>query len=51
VKKGVVDPAVAEDKRHKVDGLSGSTITSNGITKFVKNDLTAFEKYLAGVRK
>ena len=51
VKKGVVDPAIPEDKRHKVDGLSGSTITSNGITKFVKNDLSAFEKYLASVRK
>ena len=51
VKKGAVDPAIPEDKRHKVDGLSGATITCNGITKFVKSDLTAFEKYLASVRK
>jgi len=51
VKKGAVDPTIADDKRHKVDGLSGATITCNGITKFVKSDLTAFEKYLASVRK
>jgi Na+-transporting NADH:ubiquinone oxidoreductase subunit C len=51
VKKGKVDPAVAFEKAHKVDGLSGATITSNGITKFVKSDLTAFDKYLASLRK
>ena len=51
VKKGAVDASIAEEKRHKVDGLSGATITCNGITKFVKNDLTAFESYLASVRK
>lgn len=51
VKKGTVDPAIAEEKRHKVDGLSGATITCNGITRFVKSDLTAFEAYLASVRK
>ena len=36
---------------NKVDGLSGATITCNGITKFVKQDLTAFDKYLASLRK
>lgn len=51
VKKGAVDPAIPEDKRHKVDGLSGATITCNGITKFVKSDLSAFETYLASVRQ
>ena len=51
VKKGNVDPSVAVEKRHKVDGLSGATITSNGITKFVKDDLKAFGSYLASVRK
>ncbi len=51
VKKGKVDPAVPMEKAHKVDGLSGATITSNGITKFVKADLTAFEKYLTGLRQ
>lgn len=51
VKKGKVDESVAEEKRHKVDGLSGATITSDGITRFVKSDLTAFEPYLASLRK
>jgi Na+-transporting NADH:ubiquinone oxidoreductase subunit C len=48
VKKGKVDPSIAFEKAHKVDGLSGATITSNGITKA---DLTAFDKYLASLRK
>ncbi len=51
VKKGKVDPSIAIEKVHKVDGLSGATITSNGITTFVKRDLTAFDKYLTGLRK
>lgn len=51
VKKGKVDPGIAAEKAHKVDGLSGATITCNGITKFVKADLTAFDKYLATLRK
>lgn len=51
VKKGKVDPAIPAEKAHKVDGLSGATITSNGITNFVKADLTAFESYLVGLRK
>ena len=51
VKKGKVDPTIAAEKAHKVDGLSGATITSNGISKFVKADLTAFDKYLATFRK
>lgn len=51
VKKGVVDASLPVEKRHKVDGLSGATITSNGITKFVKQDLQAFGPYLASIRK
>ncbi|HEX6811329.1 MAG TPA: NADH:ubiquinone reductase (Na(+)-transporting) subunit C [Planctomycetota bacterium] len=50
VKKTKIDPSIPAEKAHKVDGLSGSTITSNGITRFVKADLTAFEKYLASLR-
>lgn len=46
VKKGKVDPSVPEQKQHYVDGLSGATITSNGVTKFVRNDLEAFSEYL-----
>lgn len=51
VKKGKVDDNVPAEKAHKVDGLSGATITSNGITKFVLADLTAFEGYLASLKK
>lgn len=51
VKKGKVDPSIPVEKAHKVDGLSGATITSNGITNFVKRDLAAFDKYLASVRQ
>ncbi len=47
VKKGKVDPAVAREKAHYVDGLSGATITSNGVTKFVAADLAAFSGYLS----
>ena len=50
VKKGKVDPAIAEEKAHKVDGLSGATITSDGISRFVLSDLTAFEGYLASLK-
>lgn len=49
VKKGKVDPSVAAEKAHYVDGLSGATITSNGVTRFVRDDLAAFRPYLAQV--
>ena len=51
VKKGRVDPSLPAEKQHYVDGLSGATITSNGVTKFVKADLQTFEPYLAQIRK
>lgn len=51
VKKGVVDPAVPFEKAHMVDGLSGATITCNGINKFVKSDLKAFDTFLGPIRK
>jgi Na+-transporting NADH:ubiquinone oxidoreductase subunit C len=50
VKKGKVDPSIPAEKAHKVDGLSGATITCNGINKFVLADLTAFEGYLATLK-
>lgn len=46
VKKGKVDPTVAVEKSHYVDGLSGSTITSNGITNFLKRDLETYRPFL-----
>lgn len=46
VKKGKVDPTIPAEKQHYVDGLSGATITSNGVTRFVKADLETFKPYL-----
>jgi Na+-transporting NADH:ubiquinone oxidoreductase subunit C len=46
VKKGTVDESIPEQKKHYVDGLAGATITSNGVTKFVLNDLKTFATYL-----
>ena len=36
---------------HKVDGISGATITGKGLTTFLKNDLQKYEPYLSKVRK
>jgi Na+-transporting NADH:ubiquinone oxidoreductase subunit C len=47
VKKGKVDASIPVEKRHFVDGLSGATITCNGVNKFVKEDLKAFKPYLS----
>jgi Na+-transporting NADH:ubiquinone oxidoreductase subunit C len=46
VKKGKVDATVPREKEHMVDGLSGATITSNGITAFVRRDLDAYRPLL-----
>ena len=46
VKKGKVDPSIPKEKQHYVDGLAGATITSNGVSKFVMNDLKTFSTYL-----
>jgi Na+-transporting NADH:ubiquinone oxidoreductase subunit C len=50
VKKGKVDPNVAVEKRHYVDGLSGATITANGVTNLIKKDLNTYKAFLAKVR-
>ena len=31
---------------HAVDGISGATVTSNGVTNFLKNDLQRYSKFL-----
>ncbi|OUV48859.1 MAG: hypothetical protein CBC76_05860, partial [Flavobacteriaceae bacterium TMED116] len=50
VVKGYVsdtDPA----NMHKVDGISGATITGKGVTNFLKSDLQKYEPYFAKIRK
>lgn len=49
VKKGRVDPAVPAEKAHFVDGLSGATITCNGVTRFVKSDLETYRPFLSKI--
>ena len=36
---------------HKVDGISGATITGRGITTFLKEDLKKYDSYFAKIRK
>ena len=36
---------------HKVDGISGATVTGKGITNFLKKDLQKYEPYFAKLRK
>jgi len=36
VKKGSVDPSIALEKAHQVDGLSGATLTSTGVTNLIR---------------
>ena len=35
---------------HYVDGLSGATITSNGVSKYLKWNLEAYGDFFAGIR-
>ena len=39
------------DALHKVDGISGATITGTGLTTFLKSDLKKYEPYFARVRR
>lgn len=50
VKKGKVDPAIAFEKLHMVDGLSGATLTSRGVSRFVRRDLELYEPYFRKIR-
>ena len=50
VLKGKVDYS-KEDAIHQVDGISGATVTSNGVTIFLKDDLKRYEAYLNKIRE
>ena len=50
--KGKVAERVAPDEAyHYVDGISGATLTGNGVTKFLKTDLLKYEPYLKQIRQ
>ena len=42
VKKGII----ASNDYHSVDAISGATITGDGLTKFLNNDLNRYKKFL-----
>ena len=50
VLKGKVDDS-KEDAIHQVDGISGATVTSNGVTIFLKDDLKRYEAYLNKIKE
>jgi Na+-transporting NADH:ubiquinone oxidoreductase subunit C len=50
VLKGKVDYS-REDAIHQVDGISGATVTSNGVTVFLKDDLKRYEPYLNKIKE
>jgi Na+-transporting NADH:ubiquinone oxidoreductase subunit C len=47
VKKGKVDAAQPIEKAHYVDGLSGATITSTGVSRGIKSNLESYKTYLS----
>ena len=50
VLKGKVDNSKS-DAIHQVDGISGATVTSKGVTIFLKDDLKRYEAYLNKVKE
>ena len=51
VKGKVNDIYSGEALNHGVDGISGATITSKGLSNFLKRDLLKYEQYLKNNRK
>ena len=51
VVKGKVADLIAEDEAyHYVDGISGSTLTGNGLNNFLKQDLETYKPYFDKVK-
>ena len=48
--KGKVADRFPQGNNHAVDGISGATLTGNGISKFIKRDLALYEKYFSLLR-
>jgi Na+-transporting NADH:ubiquinone oxidoreductase subunit C len=50
--KGKVKGRIPDDQAdHYVDGISGSTLTGNGLNQFLKEDLETYEPYFDFIRK
>lgn len=39
-----------DGKPHQVDGITGATVTADGVTKFLKRDLNRYKNFLIGQR-
>ncbi len=51
VAKGKIPAGLADEKlRHTVDGISGATLTGNGINVFLKKDLERYKPYLLKIQ-
>jgi Na+-transporting NADH:ubiquinone oxidoreductase subunit C len=51
VAKGKVGGQRVEGDAGLVDGISGATLTGDGVTRFLNGDLERYGRYFAGVRK
>ena len=52
VSKGPVSMDLPEKSRlHRVDGISGATMTGNGVTVFLKRDLERYETFFQAIRR
>jgi Na+-transporting NADH:ubiquinone oxidoreductase subunit C len=47
----VVKGGAAPGDPHGVDAISGATMTSDGVTKFLKSDLALYEPFFSTIRK
>jgi Na+-transporting NADH:ubiquinone oxidoreductase subunit C len=50
VKKGKIVESIPFEKDHMVDGMSGATITGNGVDALIKKDLGLYNKYFSQIR-
>jgi len=51
IKGKVEDKVVAEKQSYYVDGISGSTLTGDGVSRFLKSELLKYELYFANINK
>ena len=51
VVKGNVEGKYPQGSDHAVDGMSGATMTGNGINRFMNRDIMHYERYFSKLRK
>ena len=50
VKGKASDILAGSELEHGVDGISGATVTSNGVTKFLRSDLNRYKMYFNKIK-